>query len=82
METSQNRRHFFDLKIPLGYLLGFYGILLLLYGIFGPADIYRKSLYLNINLFWGILMIIVSGAFLLSVYLRKKNQPEQINNGN
>jgi len=74
MENSPNQRHFFDLKLPLGFLLGFYGILLLLYGIFGPNDIYKKSLSLNVNLEWGILMIVVSGAFLITAFAgRKKN---------
>ncbi len=72
METSQKQSHFFDLKIPLGSLLGFYGVLLLLYGIFGPSDIYQKSLYLNVNLVWGILMIIVAFVFLLSAFAGKR----------
>ncbi len=74
METSGNQRHFFDLKIPLGYLLGFYGLLLLFYGIFGPTDIYQKSQNLNVNLSWGILMIIISGIFLLFAYKGKKKK--------
>lgn len=72
METSQKQSHFFDLKIPLGSLLGFYGVLLLLYGIFGPSEIYQKCLCLNVNLGWGILMIVVSFPFLLSAYAGKK----------
>ncbi len=72
MEPSQQRSHFFDLKIPLGTLLTFYGILLLLYGILGPSDIYDKSLHLNVNLMWGVLMIVVGGAFLLTAYFAKR----------
>lgn len=71
MESTEPRRHFFDLKIPLGSLLGFYGIVLLVYGIFGPKNIYDKSFHLDINVIWGILMIIISSAFLLSAYLRR-----------
>ncbi len=72
MENTEQRRHFFDLKIPLGSLLGFYGIVLLAYGIFGPKDIYDKSFHMDINIVWGILLIVISGAFLLSAYLGRK----------
>lgn len=73
MEPSQPHRHFFDLKIPLGSLLAFYGILLFLYGIFGPREIYDKSFHMNVNLTWGVLMMLVGSAFLLTAYLGKKD---------
>ncbi len=72
METSPGRKHMFDLKIPLGGLLEFYGILLLLYGIIGPASVYKKSFNLNVNIIWGILMIVIGSAFLLSSYMGRK----------
>ncbi len=71
MESSGSQRHFFDLKIPLGSLLGFYGILLVLYGIFSPREIYDKSLHININLAWGALIMVVGIVFLLVAYLEK-----------
>ncbi len=72
MGNTEPRRHFFDLKIPLGSLLGFYGLLLLVYGIFGPSDIYDKSAHLDVNAIWGVLMIVLSSAFLLSAYRGRK----------
>ena len=74
MDSSETRRHFFDLKIPLGSLLEFYGILLLIYGIFGPADIYNKSLQLNVNLIWGVLMIVIGSAFLVVAYIERNGK--------
>ncbi len=74
MDSSETRRHFFDLKIPLGSLLGFYGILLAAYGIFGPADIYKKSFQLNVNLIWGVLMIVIASAFLLVAYFERNGK--------
>lgn len=72
MENTEPRRHFFDLKIPLGSLLGFYGLVLLVYGIFGPKNIYVKSFHLDINVIWGVLMMVIAGAFLLSAYLGRR----------
>lgn len=69
MENSETRKHFFDLKIPLGGLLGFYGLVLLGYGVFGPKDIYDKAAHLDINVIWGILMIVISAGFLISAYV-------------
>ncbi len=73
MENTEPRAHFFDLKIPLGGLLGFYGIVLLLYGIFGPSAIYSKSAGLDVNAIWGVLMLVISSAFLFSA-LRGKGK--------
>ncbi len=62
IEASKKRRHFFDLKIPLGGLIGFYGLVLFFY------EFVRQSLYLDVNLTWGILMIAISAAFLIPAY--------------
>ncbi len=74
MENTEPRKHFFDLKIPLGSLLGFYGLVLLAYGIFGPKDIYDKSAHLDINVIWGVLMIVISAAFLTFAYVGRKKR--------
>jgi len=64
MEEEPRRTHFFDLKIPLGSLLSAYGLILVLYGLFGSRDLYAKSLEININLLWGVVMLVVGGLFL------------------
>ncbi len=64
METPGSRKHFFDLKIPLGALLTFYGLVLFVYGLVGPKSIYSKSLNIDVNLIWGIVMLIIGIAFL------------------
>lgn len=57
-------KHFFDLKVPLGSLLCAYGVILSLYGIFGDPTLSAKSLGININLIWGVVMMIVGALFL------------------
>ena len=74
MESSKGRKHLFDLKIPLGSLLGFYGLLLLFYGLLGPASVYTKSFNVNVNIIWGILMILIASAFLASSYLGRSTK--------
>lgn len=71
MEEDTKRKHFFDLKIPLGSLLSAYGVILLLYGLFGAQDVYGKSLGININLVWGLVMLVVGGLFLGFHFLKR-----------
>jgi high-affinity Fe2+/Pb2+ permease len=73
MPEKKSRSHFFDLKIPLGSLLSFYGLILLLYGLFGPRHIYEKSLGLNVNLIWGAVIMVVGALFLGFAHFRRRD---------
>lgn len=55
-----------DLRIPIGGLFTGLGILIAGYGIAtnGNAALYEPSLGININLWWGIVMLVV-GVILL-----------------
>jgi arginine exporter protein ArgO len=58
-----------DIRIPIGILFAIFGVLLIAFGIFGDHTIYAKSLNVNINLWWGIVMLLFGGAMLwLSTY--------------
>ncbi|HQH61206.1 MAG TPA: hypothetical protein PLW38_05550 [Candidatus Saccharicenans sp.] len=72
MAEKKNGSHFFDLKIPLGSLLSFYGLILVLYGLFGPRRIYEKSLGLNVNLIWGVVIMVVGALFLGFAHFRRR----------
>jgi hypothetical protein len=61
-----------DLKAPLGGLLTFYGLLLLAFGLFSKREIYQKSLGVNINLIWGILVLVVGGLLLLAALAKTR----------
>jgi hypothetical protein len=53
-----------DIRIPIGSMFAVLGILLAGYGALGPHDIYGKSLGINVNLGWGIVLL-VFGAIML-----------------
>jgi len=46
-----------DIRLPIGFLFIFVGLLLTGYGLFGPQDIYNRSLGLNVNLGWGVVLL-------------------------
>jgi hypothetical protein len=53
-----------DLRIPIGLLLAIVGLLLSGYGAFSDPSLYRRSLNINVNLYWGVVLL-VTGAILL-----------------
>lgn len=69
--TGMSQGHVLDLKLPIGWLLGAYGILLTVYGLLTKKEMYAISLGYNLNLVWGILMIAIGGGFLLAAFLKK-----------
>ena len=65
----------FDLRLPLGLMFGFYGLVLVVYGLITRGSVaYDRSLGLNVNLIWGAVLL-VFGALMLLAVLRKKKSP-------
>ena len=46
-----------DIRIPIGLLFSVFGILLVLFGLFGDQRIYARSLGINVNLEWGLVLL-------------------------
>ena len=46
-----------DIRLPIGLMFGILGVLLAAFGLFGDKSIYERSLGININLIWGIILI-------------------------
>ncbi len=65
-----------DLRLPIGILFTIYGVILAGYGLFTQGDeIYKKSLGLNVNLWWG-LALLVFGALMLVFALRGRKKAD------
>ena len=58
----------FDLRLPLGILFGFYGVLLAVYGLVSNSEIYERSLGININLIWGVVLLVVMATLIRFSY--------------
>ena len=49
----------FDIRMPIGYLFTIFGAMLVLFGLFtASADMYKRSLGINIDLWWGAVLLI------------------------
>jgi hypothetical protein len=59
----------FDLRTAIGSLLVVYGALLVLYGTLGDQAQYARSLGINVNVDWGLVLLAAGLGLLL---LRKK----------
>ena len=46
-----------DIRLPIGGLFTIIGILLVGYGLMADKAIYQKSLGINVNLWWGLVML-------------------------
>jgi protein-S-isoprenylcysteine O-methyltransferase Ste14 len=69
-----------DLRWPIGLMFSLVGVLLVVYG-FGTAsdvEMYQRSLGININVRWG-LVLVVFGAFMLIMAWRggRNQKPDQ-----
>jgi uncharacterized membrane protein HdeD (DUF308 family) len=66
-----------DLRWPIGLMFTFFGALLTIYGAATMGSpIYQHSLGENINLFWGIFLLIF-GVLMLVGAIRGKNSEKK-----
>jgi hypothetical protein len=64
-----------DLRLPLGIFFSVVGAILVITGVVADKAIYAKSLGINVNLEWG-LVLLVFGGFMLIFALIAKPEPE------
>jgi hypothetical protein len=69
--TGMKQGHVLDLKLPIGWLLSAYGVLLTVYGLVTKKEMYAISLGLNLNLIWGLLTFAIGGGFLFAAFVKK-----------
>jgi uncharacterized membrane protein len=53
-----------DIRLPIGMLFTIFGIMLIVFGVLSNPALYAQSLGININLNWGIILLLF-GAIML-----------------
>lgn len=54
-----------DIRLPIGLMFAILGLLLAGYGLVGDKAIYQRALGININLWWGLVMLVFGVVMLL-----------------
>ncbi len=62
-----------DVRLPIGLLFSLFGVLLTGFGLVSDKQIYQRSLGININLGWGIVLLLF-GVAMLALALRGRNK--------
>lgn len=66
-----------DIRIPIGGLFVVLGALLAGYGLFSNPAIYQRSLGIDVNLWWGVVLL-VFGIAMLALAWRAARRGRQI----
>jgi hypothetical protein len=64
-----------DIRLPIGLMFSLLGALLVLYGLISDDAVYQRSLGLNVNLVWGVVLFIF-GLFMLWLSRRTVTKPQ------
>jgi drug/metabolite transporter (DMT)-like permease len=67
-----------DLRVPIGLLFGLIGALLTIYGLFSDPAIYQASLGINVNLWWGLVLMLFGGAMLGSAWVTARKTASEV----
>ena len=46
-----------DLRLPIGLMFSLFGAMLTAYGLLSDSAIYVRSLGINVNLWWGLVLV-------------------------
>jgi hypothetical protein len=47
-----------DVRLPIGLMFAAFGLLLVVYGMVADRAIYARSLGVNVNLWWGLVLLV------------------------
>jgi hypothetical protein len=63
-----------DLRFPLGLLFFVFGVMLTLFGLFTDRATYERSLYINVNLWWGLVMLLFGGLMFFAAWRKSRTK--------
>ena len=61
----------FDLRLPLGLMFTLFGAMLSIYGLLADEATFKKSLGVNVDLGWGLFMLLF-GLVMLTLALKAR----------
>ena len=66
-----------DIRFPIGLMFSLVGALMVIYGLAtdGDAEMYKRSLGININVIWGFVLLIFGVLMFVFAWRNTKKQP-------
>ena len=65
-----------DIRLPIGLMFTVVGVLLVIAGFtYNDAETLKRSLDINVNLWWGLGLIVFGGLMLFFALRNRKNSP-------
>jgi hypothetical protein len=67
-----------DLRLPIGLMFTVFGVMLAVYGLVADRAIYDRSLGINVNLWWGLVLLgfgLVMLALAIGAVRKGRRQP-------
>lgn len=58
-----------DIRFPIGLMFTVIGLIVTVFGAISDRQIYNRSLGININLWWGLVLLAFGVAMLLSAWI-------------
>jgi hypothetical protein len=65
----------FDLRLPVGMMFTLFGLILAGVGFFGGPELTEKSLGINMNLWWGLFMLLFGLVMLVTALRANARKP-------
>lgn len=62
-----------DIRLPIGLVFALIGILMTAFGAASSGAIYQRSLGVNVNLYWGLVLLAFGIVMMLLGRRRKRN---------
>ena len=60
----------FDIRLPIGLMFAIIGTMLVVWGVISDPSIYTRSLGYNVNLVWGLVLLVFGVSLLFMVWRR------------
>ena len=54
-----------DIRLPIGLMFTLFGLLLVVYGAVSDKSVYQRSLGINVNLWWGAVLLVFGVVMLV-----------------
>ena len=64
-----------DIRLPIGLMFSVVGVIMTLFGLVSDPAIYKRSLGINVNLWWGVVLVVFGGFMLFMAWRARSTKP-------